>query len=150
VLLGNRNGTFQTHADFGTGTLPSAVAVGDINGDGQMDVAVANASGNTVSLLLNATGTTVMLTSSPNPSQQGQPVTFTATVTGTVRNSRIPTGIVTFATGTVKATAPLSNGMASITKAINKVGSFTVTPSYSGNSVFQANTGAPVVQVVNN
>jgi len=42
VLLGNGDGTFQSHVDYPTGTQPSSVAIGDFNGDGKLDLAVAN------------------------------------------------------------------------------------------------------------
>ena len=42
VLLGNGDGTFQTHADYATGLGPLAVAVGDLNGDGKEDLVTAN------------------------------------------------------------------------------------------------------------
>ena len=42
VLLGDGNGTFQTATNFKAGTYPSSVAVGDFNGDGKLDLAVAN------------------------------------------------------------------------------------------------------------
>jgi hypothetical protein len=55
--------------------------------------------------------TTVTLTSSQNPSQFGQPVTFTATVTGSS-----PTGTVIFMDGgTVLATVPLNAASHQIT-----------------------------------
>jgi hypothetical protein len=43
--------------DFGTGTRPASVSIGDINGDGLLDLAVANLNTNDVSILLNTTGT---------------------------------------------------------------------------------------------
>ena len=52
---------FAAKQDFATGTNPRAVAVGDLNGDGRLDLAVANISSNSVSVLLNtslAGGTT--------------------------------------------------------------------------------------------
>jgi hypothetical protein len=49
VLLNNGNGTFQDHVDFPTANGPLSVAVGDLNGDGKLDLAVA--CGNNVSLL---------------------------------------------------------------------------------------------------
>jgi hypothetical protein len=44
VLLGNGDGTFQPPATYYTGdySIPEAVAVGDLNGDGHPDIAVAN------------------------------------------------------------------------------------------------------------
>jgi hypothetical protein len=58
VLLGNGNGTFQAAQAYGVGTGATAAAVGDFNGDGFLDLAVANAADNTVSILLgNGNGT---------------------------------------------------------------------------------------------
>ena len=51
ILLGNGNGTFQTHADYDVGTTPRGIVVADFNGDGPLDVAVANPGSNTVSIL---------------------------------------------------------------------------------------------------
>ncbi|MEA2422598.1 MAG: large repetitive protein, partial [Thermoleophilaceae bacterium] len=47
--------TFATHADFAAHTAPASVAVGDLNGDGKPDLAVANSGSNDVSVLLNTT-----------------------------------------------------------------------------------------------
>jgi tetratricopeptide (TPR) repeat protein/ankyrin repeat protein len=52
ILLGNGDGTFQPRVDFATGAQPAAIAVGDFNGDGKLDLAVANQGDNTVSILL--------------------------------------------------------------------------------------------------
>lgn len=41
VLLGNGDGTFRAHRDFGTGLAPT-IAVTEVNGDGAADVAVAH------------------------------------------------------------------------------------------------------------
>src|SRR5436309_2826356 len=66
VLLGNGDGTFQPAQRFSTGGVPVSVAVGDFNGDGRPDLAVANCDSygmfqggcNTVSVLLgNGDGT---------------------------------------------------------------------------------------------
>jgi hypothetical protein len=52
ILLGNGDGTFQTHVDFATGTGPDSVAVGDFNADGMLDLVVAAHPANVVSVLL--------------------------------------------------------------------------------------------------
>jgi hypothetical protein len=42
VLLGNGDGTFQAPRNYGVGSYPNSVAVGDLNGDGVPDLVVAN------------------------------------------------------------------------------------------------------------
>lgn len=41
VLLGNGNGSFGTKTDFATGSGPYSIAIGDLNGDGNLVVAGA-------------------------------------------------------------------------------------------------------------
>ncbi|MEI6336866.1 MAG: FG-GAP-like repeat-containing protein, partial [Methylococcaceae bacterium] len=59
VLLRNAANTgFDPKADFATGSYPMSVSVGDFNGDGKTDLAVANRVSNTVLVLLrNAANT---------------------------------------------------------------------------------------------
>ena len=47
--------SFAARLDFPTGSLPYSVAIGDLDGDGTPDLAVANRNSNTVSVLLNTT-----------------------------------------------------------------------------------------------
>ena len=47
------SGSFATKVDFTAGTNPTGIAVGDINGDGKIDVAVTNAGSNTISIFKN-------------------------------------------------------------------------------------------------
>jgi hypothetical protein len=52
-----------SRTDLPTGTNPDAVAIGDLDKDGRLDVVVANPSDNTISVLQNAsTGTPIVLT----------------------------------------------------------------------------------------
>src|ERR1700678_1938727 len=61
ILSGNGDGTFQQHRDYKTPANATSVAVGDLNGDSNLDLAVANyraATTNSVSILLgNGDGT---------------------------------------------------------------------------------------------
>ncbi|MFI5364601.1 MAG: FG-GAP-like repeat-containing protein [Candidatus Binatia bacterium] len=56
VLLGTGTGSFGAATNFAVGAFPGSVAVGDFNGDGHLDLAVANGFPSTVSILLG-TGT---------------------------------------------------------------------------------------------
>ena len=68
ILLGNGNGTFTQAASspITVGYDPVSVAVGDFNGDGILDLAVANEQSSTVTILLGkGNGTFAQATNSP-------------------------------------------------------------------------------------
>ncbi|TWB98053.1 putative repeat protein (TIGR01451 family) [Bradyrhizobium macuxiense] len=91
--------------------------------------------------------TTTTLTSSLNPSQVGQAVTFTATVSS---SGGAPAGTVTFKDGaTVIGTAALSAGAVQFTTASLTLGSHNITASFGGGPSFVASTSSPLTQVVN-
>jgi len=57
VLLGKGDGTFQVKTDYAVGQSPGALVAADLNGDGKIDIAVANLS-NSISILIgNGDGT---------------------------------------------------------------------------------------------
>ena len=65
VLLGNGDGTFANPGlSLAVGFFPSAVTTADLNGDKAPDIIVTNAGDNTVSILLNNTGTDFSLSAS--------------------------------------------------------------------------------------
>ncbi len=151
VLLGNGDGTFQAAVTFSTGgSSPNWVFVADLNGDGSPDLVVANESG-TVGVLLNnsvpSTPTTTTLVSSLNPSNFGQTVTFTASVSST---SGTPTGTVIFYDGsTAIGSAALASGSTSLSTSSLSAGSHSITAAYQGSGSFAPSTSVVLTQVVN-
>ena len=65
ILLGDGTGNFTLASSPATGSWPDSVAVGDFNGDGKLDLAVANYGSNTVSILLGDGTGNFTLASSP-------------------------------------------------------------------------------------
>jgi VCBS repeat protein len=52
ILMGRGDGTFEPKVDYGAGQTPAEVAIGDVDGDGDLDLAVANrTAGNSISIL---------------------------------------------------------------------------------------------------
>jgi hypothetical protein len=95
--------------------------------------------------VITQTTSTATITSSSNPSTEGQAVTFTAEITSPTTT---PTGPVTFTAGkTTLGTVELSNGKATLTTSTLPVGSTTVTVTYPWNSDI-AESSASVTQVV--
>jgi len=90
--------------------------------------------------------TATTLTSSFNPSQFGQTVTFTARVTST---GPAPTGNVKFLDGTTGiGFATLSGGVAKLTKSNLAVGTHPITAHYNGDANSSTSTSTVVNQVV--
>jgi len=90
--------------------------------------------------------TTTTLTSSPNPSQFGQAVTFTAHVTSA---GPAPTGNVKFLDGATSiGAATVSGGVAKLTKSKLAVGTHAITAEYLGDDFSAKSTSSVVNQVV--
>jgi len=94
--------------------------------------------------------TTTSLTSSLNPSNTGQSVTFTATVSAVPPGSGTPTGNVIFYNGSTRlGTASLSGGVASLTtESLGTAGTDSITATYNGSKSFDGSTSSPLSQVV--
>jgi predicted outer membrane repeat protein len=97
--------------------------------------------------------TTTVLTSSANPGQPGQTVTFQATVTGTAPGSNTPTGTVTFFDGRrTLATVPLNGGVATLALKTLAPGKHQLTAVYNGVTVgdfsFTSSTSSPLSETI--
>ncbi len=160
IFLSNGDGTFQKGIFYDAGGFTGeALAAADLNGDGRIDLVITSlcplsctgSSESLVGVLLN-TGleyTSTSLVSSLNPSNAGQAVTFTATVTSHL--SGTPTGTVSFFDGTTRLGNPvLLNGsnMAAMSTSSLPVGTRNITAVYGGDSTFAGSTSAVFLQIV--
>jgi hypothetical protein len=89
--------------------------------------------------------TSTALSSSINPSQLGQSVTFTATVSGSS-----PTGSVQFFNGIASlGNASLNGGVATLSTSRLTAGMHSITAVYSGDANDMTSTSPAVIQTVN-
>jgi hypothetical protein len=154
LMYGKGNGTFYPPIESPAGSFAFDIAFADVNGDGIPDVVTTgNKNGfSGVTVLLNAGGTDVGVTSSANPSIVGTAVSYTATVKESVRGvTQVPTGTVKFYDGsTLLGSTPLNtSGDAVFSTGSTAVGSQSITVQYSGDINFAPNTSRALTQVVN-
>jgi hypothetical protein len=96
---------------------------------------------------VNKYPTTTTLTSNPNPSSHGQPVTFTGSVSSA---GPIPTGKVVFKYGSkLLGSKPLVNGVAVLTTSALPLGTLSITATFNGDTESGKSTSPAVVQIVN-
>jgi len=136
--------TFST-ASLGVGTH---AVTASYSGDSSFATSSGTLSGGQA---VNQAATTVTVSSSANPSVSGQSVTFTATVRVVAPGAGAPTGTVQFQIDGSNAGSPVSlgsGGIATFSTATLKVGTHTITASYSGDSSFASSSGS-LTQMVN-
>jgi VCBS repeat-containing protein len=104
----------------------------------------------TTGITVSKASTTTSLSSSANPSNFNQAVTFTATVSVAAPGAGTPTGTITFSDGATSlgGATPDSTGSASLTTSSLVVGTHTITASYAGDTNFNASTST-LSQIVN-
>ncbi len=150
------DGTLTTlhnfRSDGADGAYPAAGLVigGDGNFYGTTAGGGANAPDGTVFQLSVAAlvSTTTALTSAPNPSNVGQSVTMTATVTA--HDGSNPTGTVTFTSnGASIGSAALSGGVAVLNYSGLPAGTDNLVATYQGSATLAGSTSNTVMQVVN-
>ena len=115
VLLNKGGSTFATApgSPITVGDNPSAIVAGDFNGDGKLDLAVANENDNTVTILLgNGDGTFTQAPGSPIAVGNGPDALAVGDFTG---NGKLDLAVANFASGTV--TILLGNGVGAFTEA---------------------------------
>ena len=161
VLLGLGNGTFAGKSDFPVEAMatPTALLAPDVNVDGLPDLITVNSATNDISVLGNAAGTSVQVSSSAAPSVFGQPVKFTALVRASVSGVGTPTGIVNFKDTTGPAGSQTtvllgsgalgSDGRATFSTNSLTPGLHLITASYPGDSAFLTHDSSVGTQLVN-
>ena|GEM_PF-2278228 len=156
VVITGTNFFIVTAVNFGsnpagsfTVNSPTQITATAPAGTGTVDITVTAAGGTSATNAADrftyaVVGSTTSLSSSQNPSSAGQPVTFTATVSGFT-----PTGTVTFFDGgTPIGTATLTVGTASFTTSSLSVGNHSITAHYSGDINNAPSTSAVLIQSV--
>jgi uncharacterized protein (TIGR03437 family) len=114
------------------------------NGDGVFSGSTSTSA--PLTQIINPDVASTMLISSANPSAIGEPVTFTAFVSGSYGT---PTGTVTFHDGsTPLGSTTLVSGIASLTTSSLAFGSHFITANYGGDGTFVSSAPAVVLQAV--
>jgi len=131
----------------GNGFLGNHFITATYSGDGTF-------SGGSATLVqkVHASASTTTVNSSPNPSNGGQAVTFTATVATVPPGSTIPEGMVRFQEGaSVLAQIPLNgSGIASFNTSNLTSGDHTITAFYYSDTVVASSNGSRMQTVVGN
>jgi hypothetical protein len=132
-------------AKFTTSTIPLGSYTITSTYGGSADF--SGSSSSAVTLVTGAATTTTTVVSSLNPSDFGEWVTFTATVTPAT--SGAPGGTVTFlANGTSIGTGNLSNGVATFATYQLPLGTSSITAAYSGSTDYKANASTAVSEAI--
>ena len=81
--------SFDVKYDVATGSSPTCVSIGDIDGDGKLDIAIGNRLGSSISALKNINVITTITSFSPLSGAIGSSVTITGTDFNTTANQNI-------------------------------------------------------------
>ncbi len=150
VLIGNGSGAFAAAvgSPLAVGTSPYALGIGDFNGDGSPDLAIANVGANNVSVLLGhpCATTAVLTTTAVSPLVHGSSATLTLTVSPSPASfsSTAPSGTATFLDGTtVLGNATQSSNPYTFTAVLGG-GAHSISATYNGDTANASSTSAPL------
>ncbi len=127
--------SFAPQATFTVGAGPTFLAVGDFNGDGRPDLAVANANGGTVSVLLNST-----------PAGASAP-SFSAQQTFTVGPGPIAVAVGDFNGDGKPDLALANNGNGTVSVVLNTTAVGATAPAFAPQVTFAAGANPESVAV---
>jgi cyclophilin family peptidyl-prolyl cis-trans isomerase len=149
TLDANGRATFTT-TTLGAGTHSITASYPGVVGSGTTP-GFGPSTSPAVTQTVNVASTTTTLTSSPNPVDARQSVTFTATVSTTAAGGGTPTGTVNFQEGSTTLGSGTLNasGVATFTTSTLSAGSHTIMAVYAGTSNFTTSTSAAITQTVN-
>ncbi len=143
--LGQTFTIISSHSESGTF---STVTTPTITGSVTLQPPSYTTSGVAIATIKNSTTT---VTSSVNPANVGQSITFTATVQAIAPQTGTPTGTVTFVDGTTTlGTGKLSSGVASYTTSNLALGPHSIVVEYPGDSNFASSDSSVLNQAVLN
>src|SRR5207244_13360504 len=113
-----------------------------------VDANFASSTSPVLTQTLNKAASSTSAVSSNSPSNRGEAVTFTASVTSPVTGT--PTGTVTFQDGaSALGTGTLSGGTATFTTSALTAGTHSITAIYGGDANFTGSTSPILTQTVN-
>lgn len=134
LLLGNGDGTFQTHIDFASGTSSCGIAQGDFEGDGLPELAVANCGSNVLSVLLNSvTQTATAVRSGISIPGTGTAHLVDASYSGNTNFAGSLSGTISLTSSTVATTLTLTANPTSSNYGQSVVLTATLNPSTQGS-----------------
>ena len=114
--------------------------------------ATYGSSSTSASVTVSPAGTTSTVTSSADPANVGQTVTFTDTVSPLAPGSGTPTGEVTFSEGgnpvPTCTDVPLVGGVATCALTFGSAGQYVIGAGYPGDTEFNGSGAAPLTQVI--
>ncbi|MFE9007180.1 Ig-like domain repeat protein [Streptomyces sp. NPDC007875] len=133
--------SFESYSD----TLLAVVTPPGVPGPADITVTTAGGSVTVPGGFAYTASTTTAVTSAPDPSVVGQPVTFTAAVTGVPPTAGTPTGTVTFdfGDGSPSVNVSLTDGTATVSHVYTapSVTPYAITAEYGGAPYFTPSTG---------